>query len=74
MPSPSSIITLGLGSWGSPEDILTLGYGLMPENSSNPGYYSVDGPVISYPYVQGSPTYKNVDGALFRYPVVTSKG
>lgn len=74
MPSPSSIITLGLGSWGSPSDILTLGYGLSPENSPNPGYFDVDGPVISYPFVQGYSTYQDVDGSLFRYPVVTSKG
>ena len=46
MPSPSSIISLGLGSWGSPSDIITLGYGqasytptisvILTDGSNNP--------------------------------------
>lgn len=28
MASPSSIVTFGLGSWGSPSDVVTLGYGI----------------------------------------------
>lgn len=27
MPSPSSVLTLGIGSWGSVNDMITLGYG-----------------------------------------------
>lgn len=27
MSSPSSVLTLGLGSWGSVSDMITLGYG-----------------------------------------------
>ena len=31
MASPSSIITFGLGAWGSPADVVTLGYGISTE-------------------------------------------
>ena len=31
MASPSSIITIGLGAWGSPADVVTLGYGISTE-------------------------------------------
>ena len=37
MASPSSVLTLGLGSWGSASDLLTLGYGLsedVPETTT----------------------------------------
>lgn len=28
MASPSSVLTMGLGSWGSPSLLVTLGYGI----------------------------------------------
>ena len=57
MASPSSVLTLGLGSWGSASDLLTLGYGLsedVPETTTYVVCVSGTSSLSPYPSVRRS--------------------
>jgi hypothetical protein len=55
MGSPSAVITMGLGSWGSVNELLTLGYGSGEESDTSPvARATVAGTDRSRPTVAGT--------------------
>lgn len=74
MASPSTVITMGYGSFGSVNLIPTLGFGSLDFDFGHPEIFTDDTPIKMFDYLCNSTAYiRRVNSEISRILTFTSK-